>query len=534
MATGGGHDKSPPGRKPTSTQPVSTSSGALRGRKKEKQRSKREVANPGMRASSPVRRSTPAIASELADDEFMRLLQLQYGKKQAKRVFREQQDANAARASKKQHTAAGPAAAGTSTAAAGASADAATTSPAAGNAAGNAAAAAAGNPVAATATATAAAGSTRATDEDFETCEDQLHDEEDESHSSDSSPNVSSDVPESTITVTLNQLSTLVSNAVVNALPGILPQLASVLSPSRSADEPKVKYADPEIFTGAKGQNAETWYEDAKGLYAQRPPALKRMEFQRWLLNRVSEPVRTAFRAHVKDTLQVDYQEVQDWTIPADTLRKFLTGFSTMGDSKHRIYEDLTALKWTPKFIQQSLLSVLPILARAGGDPAFTVSGHIVVSLICNALKLQYPSLYMHVFVDPETRAPYVDHVKFLKAVSLWHQSLRSVAGNGNGHGNGVPGAVGNGPDKPKTPKQIQNPHPKKIKPHKPHNNQNDYTQNDSPVKEWTAHKGPLSDELKAEIVSAGGCIFCKRKGHVIADCERRNKMKGNNKNRKK
>ena len=224
MAAGGGHDKSPPGRKLAHNQPVSTSSEAQRGRKKEKQRSKRSLTNPGMRASSPVRRSTPAIASKLADDEFMRLLQLQYGKKQAKRVFREQQDANAARASKRQHTAVGPAGAGTSTAAAGASADAATTSPVTGNAAGN----------------PAAAGSTRATDEDFRTCEDQLHDEEDESHSSDSSPNVSSDVPEPTITVTLNQLSTLVSNAVVNALPGILPQIASALSPSRSADEPKV------------------------------------------------------------------------------------------------------------------------------------------------------------------------------------------------------------------------------------------------------------------------------------------------------
>ena len=43
-----------------------------------------------------------------------------------------------------------------------------------------------------------------------------------------------------------------------------------------------------------------------------------------------------------------------------------------------------------------------------------------------------------------------------------------------------------------------------------------------------------MTDELKAAIVSAGGCLFCKRKGHVIADCERKNRMNGNNKNRKK
>ena len=526
MATGGGHVKYPPGQEPA---PPQASADGKRGRKKEKQRARRNSVDPEIapRPSSPPRRS--AAASNIANDDFLRQLEQQRGKKKAKRNV----DAPTATEADMQtdtsihdsgfHKSPKNAAATTCEAP---NRDIPRPSV---------------DPLSARTAAapprSAAAPPTGGTEEDFHTCEDHMGDateDESETHTSDSSTPVSSAASEPTVTVSLSQLSSLVSKAVVDAIPGILPQLASVLSPSRPAEEPKIKYADPEIFTGAKGQDAEAWYEDAKGLYKQRPPALKKMEFQRWLLNRVSEPIRTAFRAHVKDALQVDYQEVQDWTIPTDTLRKFLTGISTMGDSKHRIYEDLTALKWTPKFIQQSLLSVLPILARAGGDPAFTVSGHIVVSLICNALKLQYPSLYMHVFVDPETRAPYVDHVKFLKAVSLWHQSLRSVAGNGNDHGNGVPGAVGNGPDKPKTPKQIQNPHPKKIKPHKPHNNQNDYTQNDSPVKEWTAHKGPLSDELKAEIVSAGGCIFCKRKGHVIADCERRNKMKGNNKNRKK
>ena len=143
---------------------------------------------------------------------------------------------------------------------------------------------------------------------------------------------------------------------------------------------------------------------------------------------------------------------------------------------------------------------------------------------------------HMHVFVDPETRAPYVDHVKFLKAVSLWHQSLKSVAvGSGNGLGSGIPGFGGNGPDKPKTHKHLKefhSPLPKKTKSHKSlYSNQKDYIQNDSPVKEWMAHNGPLTDELRSEIVSAGGCTFCKRKGHVVTDCVRRTQMKGNNKN---
>jgi hypothetical protein len=80
--------------------------------------------------------------------------------------------------------------------------------------------------------------------------------DESQTHTSDSSTPVSSAAGEPTVTVTLSQLSSLVGKAVVEALPGILPQLSSVLSPSRSADDSKIKYADPEKFTGAKGQDA--------------------------------------------------------------------------------------------------------------------------------------------------------------------------------------------------------------------------------------------------------------------------------------
>ena len=307
MATGGGHAKLPPGRKPDAPQSPADATEGQRGRKKEKQRARRVSADPSPRASSPAQRSVPAASSAPSDNEFLRQLQQQYGKKQAKRAFREQQNAAPSTAAKRQHTSSEPAdAAGNSSAAVGTSAAAAARKSALDAASIPAVDGTSAGP-------SAAAASTHGT-EDFHTCNDMEDSATDEStsHSSDSSPPVSGASAEPTITVTLSQLSDLVSNAVVKALPGILPQLASVISPSRSADEPKVKYADPEIYTGAKGQDAETWYEDAKGLYAQRPPALKKMEFQRWLLNRVSEPIRTAFRAHVKDSLQVDYQEVQD------------------------------------------------------------------------------------------------------------------------------------------------------------------------------------------------------------------------------
>ena len=547
MANGGSHAQYPPGRKPASSPLSEASTDEKRSRKKQKQRSRRNSASPDACHRESVRDAnsdkTPAVVSQPSHDDFLRQLELQHGQRKAKRAFRQEHDATAAGAtSKKQHTSSGAVgvsfvatAAGTSSVVPGNDTNTAISAP---TAAGRSAATADRAAATAGPFADHAAHGANA-EEDYHTC-DHMEDAETDkfhSHTSGSSPHVSDVAPDPMVTVSLTQLSTLVSNALVNALTSILPQLSSVLSPSRSADDPKVKYADPEKFTGAKGQDAGAWYEDARGLYNQRPAAHKKLEFQRWLLNHVSEPIRTAFKEHAINAFQVNYQEVQDWTIPMDFLKDFLIGINTMGDCKHRIYDDLRALKWTPKFIQQSLLSVFPILARAGGDPAFTVSGHIVVSLICDALKLQYPALYMHVFVDPETRAPYVNHVKFLKAVSLWHQSLKSVV-VGNGHGNGVPrvqpvaGAGGNGSDKPKTHRQNQNPHPKKTKP--PDSTQTENTQNDSPVQEWISHKGPLTDELKAEIVSAGGCIFCKRKGHVIADCERRNRMKGGNKNRKK